>query len=247
MELKVTLMESAARFEKQIKLLGAVTDIVCGESGLALSCEKGENGLTVTKKNNTAHIAYEKDVEFFRGLLTLKTRAEEESFSIQEKARFAFNGEMIDNSRNSVLNMKTAKEVIMYSALLGLDNVLLYNEETFEVPEDPYFGYMRMGYTKKDVRELTDFAKEFGVTIVPCIQTLAHLAQTLRWACHHDICDAGDTLLVEEEKTYALIENIIKSWRDCVDTDIANIGMDEAFYLGRGQYMDKHGYKPHSS
>ena len=182
MELKVTLMESAARFEKQIKLLGAVTDIVCGESGLALSCEKGENGLTVTKKNNTAHIAYEKDVEFFRGLLTLKTRAEEESFSIQEKARFAFNGEMIDNSRNSVLNMKTAKEVIMYSALLGLDNVLLYNEETFEVPEDPYFGYMRMGYTKKDVRELTDFAKEFGVTIVPCIQTLAHLAQTLRWA-----------------------------------------------------------------
>ena len=71
MELKVTLMESAARFEKQIKLLGAVTDIVCGESGLALSCEKGENGLTVTKKNNAAHIAYEKDVEFFRGLLTL--------------------------------------------------------------------------------------------------------------------------------------------------------------------------------
>ncbi len=245
MELKVTLMESAARFEKQIKLLGAVTDIVCGESGLALSCEKGENGLTVTKKNNAAHIAYEKDVEFFRGLLTLKTRAEEESFSIQEKARFAFNGEMLDNSRNSVLNMKTAKEVIMYSALLGLDNVLLYNEETFEVPEDPYFGYMRMGYTKKDVRELTDFAREFGVTIVPCIQTLAHLAQTLRWACHRDICDAGDTLLVEEEKTYALIENIIKSWRGCVDTDIVNIGMDEAFYLGRGQYMDKHGYKPH--
>ena len=40
MELKVTLMESAARFEKQIKLLGAVTDIVCGENGLALSCEK---------------------------------------------------------------------------------------------------------------------------------------------------------------------------------------------------------------
>lgn len=45
--------------------------------------------------------------------------------------------------------MKTAKEVIMYSALLGLDNVLLYNEETFEVPEDPYFGYMRMGYSKR--------------------------------------------------------------------------------------------------
>lgn len=245
MKLNLTLTESSARFAPQIEQLAAVTDIALSENGLLLSCEKGRDGLTVTKKDNIAHITYEKDVELFRGLLTLKTKAGESSFTVHEKARFAFNGEMLDNSRNAVLNMKTAKEIIMYSALLGLDNVLLYNEETFEVPEDPYFGYMRMGYTKKDVRELTDFAKEFGVTIVPCIQTLAHLAQTLRWACHRDICDAGDTLLVEEEKTYALIENIIKSWRDCVDTDIANIGMDEAFYLGRGQYMDKHGYKPH--
>lgn len=245
MRLHLTLTESSARFAPQIEKLAGVTDIALSENGLLLSCERGCDGLTVTKKDNIAHITYEKDVELFRGLLTLKTKAGESSFTVHEKARFAFNGEMIDNSRNAVLNMKTAKEIIMYSALLGLDNVLLYNEETFEVPEDPYFGYMRMGYTKKDVRELTDFAKEFGVTIVPCIQTLAHLAQTLRWACHRDICDAGDTLLVEEEKTYALIENIIKSWRDCVDTDIANIGMDEAFYLGRGQYMDKHGYKPH--
>ena len=245
MKLKLSLTESAERFASQIEMLGAITDIAVTNDGLKLSCEKGCDGLTVTKENNAAHILFEKDVEFFRGLLTLEVRAGETSFRVHEKAHFAFNGEMLYNSRNSVLNMKTAKEVIMYSALLGLDNVLLYNEETFEVPEDPYFGYMRMGYSKKDVRELTDFAKGFGVTIVPCIQTLAHLAQTLRWACHRDICDAGDTLLVEEEKTYALIENIIKSWRDCVDTDIANIGMDEAFYLGRGQYMDKHGYKPH--
>ena len=244
MTLSVRLTESTEPFRPQIEALGNIVDIAVSGDGIALSCEKGKEGLTVSRQNGSAHITYEKDVELFRGLLTLLTNAEKESFSLHEKASFSFNGEMIDNSRNSVLNMKTAKEIVMYSALLGLDNILLYNEETFEVPEHPYFGYMRMGYSKKDVRELNDFAKGFGVAIIPCIQTLAHLAQTLRWACHRDICDAGDTLLVDEEKTYVLIEDIIKSWRECVDTDFLNIGMDEAYYMGRGQYLDKHGYKP---
>lgn len=236
----------AKDFENELKALESLVAIKLSDSGIILTCKKGSDGLCVTKKGQTAEIVYEKKVEFFRGILTLMEHEGEENFTVSEKASFTFNGEMIDNSRNSVLNMKTAKEVIMYSALMGLDNIQLYNEETFEVPEDPYFGYMRMGYTQKEVRELNDFAASFGVTIIPCIQTLAHLAQTLRWRSHWDIVDHGDTILVEEEKTYELIENIIKSWRSCVDTDIINIGMDEAFYLGRGNYLDKHGYKSRS-
>lgn len=239
-----TLTESTAKYTTQFEQLSSILDIAVGENGLLLSCEKGTDGLTVTKSDGKAHIAYEKEVEFFRGIATLLTKADEEAFTLHEKAHFTFNGEMLDNSRNSVLNMKTAKEIIMYSALFGLDNILLYNEETFEVPEDPYFGYMRMGYTKADVRELNDFAKPFGVSIIPCIQTLAHMNQTLRWLSHWEITDVGDILLVGEEKTYELIENIIKSWRDCVDTDMINIGMDEAALLGRGKYLDQHGYRP---
>lgn len=242
--LKIWLEDSAKAFEKQVKLLTGLVELELDPEGIALSCEQGSDGLTVTRDGASARITYEKKCEFFRGLLTLMTHPED-SFTIHEKASFRFNGEMLDNSRNSVLNLKTAKEIIIYSALLGLDNILLYNEETFEVPEDPYFGYMRMGYSKADVRKLTDFGNEFGVTIVPCIQTLAHLNATLRWKCHRDICDYGDTLLVEEEKTYQLIENTIRSWRDCVDTDWVNIGMDEAYFLGRGQYFDKHGFKDH--
>lgn len=239
------LEDSAKTFEKQLTRLSGLVDLRLSDQGLPLSCERGSDGLTVEKGNGRARITYEKKCEFFRGILTLMTRQDESAFSVREKAGFRFNGEMIDNSRNAVLNLKTAKEIIMYSALLGLDNILLYNEETFEVPEDPYFGYMRMGYSKDDVRKLTDFAKSFGVTIIPCIQTLAHLNATLRWKCHRDICDYGDTLMVGEEKTYRLIENTIRSWRDCVDTDLVNIGMDEAYFLGRGQYFDKHGHQDH--
>ncbi|MEG2813239.1 MAG: family 20 glycosylhydrolase, partial [Oscillospiraceae bacterium] len=243
--LKIKLTGNATAFSNQLKLISNNFDVSICDDGFNVDCEKSNNGLTVTKKGNDAKIIYEKDCEFFRGILTLMENKDD--FSIHEKAGFKFNGEMIDNSRNSVLTMETAKKIIIYSAMIGLDNILLYNEETFQVDNNPYFGYMRMGYTQKDVRELTDFAKEFGVTIIPCIQTLAHLAQALRWQCYHDITDHGDTILVEEEKTYALIEDIVKSWRCCVDTNIINIGMDEAFYLGRGQYLDKYGFKEHFS
>lgn len=242
--LKLKLENGAVDFKNEIEALNDIFPTLLSEDGIALSAKQEEGGLKLSKKGNAATISYEKKCEFFRGLLTLSEHQNNEDFDVSEKAHFKFNGEMIDNSRNSVVNMKTAKEIIMYSALLGLDNILLYNEETFEVPEHPYFGYMRMGYTKKEVRELTDFGNRFGVAIIPCIQTLAHLAQTLRWKCHWDICDHGDTLLVDEEKTYTLIEDIIKSWRECVDTDIIHIGMDEAFYLGRGAHLDKYGYKP---
>lgn len=242
--LRITLQPSARAFERQLEKLTNLIDIELVEhNGLLLSCAAGTDGMTVERSEGEAKITYEKKCEFFRGILTLLEHAGEEEFSLHERASFRFNGEMLDNSRNAVINMKTAKEIIMYSALLGMDNILLYNEETFEVPEDPYFGYMRMGYTKENVRELNDFGRDFGVTIIPCIQTLAHLNQTLRWRCHADITDCADILLVEEEKTYELIENIIKNWRDCVDTDIINIGMDEAHLLGRGQYQDKHGFK----
>lgn len=244
--LKIKLEGLAKDFEEQVKQLETLVDIKLCEDGLVVSCEQGNDGMAVSKKENAAHIIFEKKCEFFRGILTLMENTDKEEFAISQKASFKFNGEMIDNSRNSVLTMKTAKEIIMYSALLGLDNILLYNEETFEVKEHPYFGYMRMGYTQEDVKELNRFGKEFGVTIIPCIQTLAHLAQTLRWKCHWDICDHGDTLLVGEEKTYQLIDDVMRSWRECVDTDIINIGMDEAFYLGRGQYIDKNGFKPRS-
>lgn len=242
--MQIKLLESAKCFEEAVKRLNEVVDITVSHNGIEINAKQGNNGMSVSLVGNVATIEYEKKCEFFRGILTLLEKSDKGDFSLTQKASFDFNGQMIDNSRNAVLNMKTAKNMIMYSGMLGLDNILLYNEDTFEVDNQPYFGYMRMRYTQKDVRELTDFGNEYGVVIIPCVQTLAHLAQALRWKCYRDICDVGDILMVDEDKTYELIEDVISSWRKCVDTDIINIGMDEAHLLGRGQYMDKYGFQP---
>ena len=150
---------------------------------------------------------------------------------------------MVDNSRNAVMNINRMKQLIAEAALLGYDNIQLYNEDTFEVDNQPYFGYLRMGYTQAEVKEFTEFGEGFGIDIIPCIQTLGHLNQIFQYEPYRGINDKGYVLLCEEEKTYKLIEDVIASWRKCVKTKRIHIGMDEAYDVGRGRYLDKHGLK----
>ena len=55
--------------------------------------------------------------------------------------------------------------------------------------------------------------------------------------------DVDDILLVDEPKTYELIEQMLKSVTSMFTSRQINLGMDEAFLLGSGQYQEKHGYQ----
>ena len=46
----------------------------------------------------------------------------------------------------------------------------------------------------------------FGVELVPCIQTLAHLHNALKWPGMDKIRDSADILQPEKEETYQFIE-----------------------------------------
>lgn len=155
-------------------------------------------------------------------------------------------GVMLDCARNAVANVEGLKKLIISLALMGYTYLELYVEDCFEVLDEPYFGYMRGRFTQAELKELNAYAKAFGIQLIPCIQTLAHLARIFQhWIVYTgEIQDKGDVLLVGEERTYTLIENMVKTCRECFDSDTINIGMDEAFELGKGKYFQKHGYVP---
>ena len=90
-------------------------------------------------------------------------------------------GVMIDCSRNAVMSVPTLKRWIDITASLGYNMLMLYTEDTYEVDNQPYFGYLRGRYTQDELREIDAYAESMGVELVPCIQTLAHLAQFLQW------------------------------------------------------------------
>ncbi len=208
--------------------------------------EKREKGLQVIWKGQEAQIAFSRRVEFFRGLSLLLEAWEQGKRALEcvEQPAFRFNGYMMDCSRNAIPTVETVKEMVRMMALMGLDSLQLYTEDVYELEGEPYFGYMRGRYTEAELREIDDFATGLGVEIVPCIQTLAHLATTLRWPCYSGMVDCRDIMMAGEDSTYALVEKMVAHMARCLRSRRINIGMDEAYMIGLGKYREKHGIRP---
>lgn len=150
-------------------------------------------------------------------------------------------GTMLDCSRNAVPNLHTLKKWVDLTASLGYNTLLLYTEDTYEVPDEPYFGYMRGRYSQAELRELDAYAKKQGMTIMPCIQTLAHLYAIKRWPEYWPHFDTDDILLAGDERVYTLIDHMFRSLAASLSCRTIHLGMDEAEMFARGRYYNQHG------
>ncbi len=155
-------------------------------------------------------------------------------------------GVMLDCSRNAVLKPETVKKYIDILARLGYNTLMLYTEDTYEVDNQPYFGYLRGRYSKDEMKDIDAYALSKGIELIPCIQTLAHLNGIVRWREYHSCTDLNDILLIGDEKTYKLIEDMFSTLSQCVTSRNIHIGMDEAHMVGLGKYLDQHGYRNRS-
>ncbi len=236
--MKLKLTESTACLESQLRIMEKAGLVCLDENGVPFTARRGER-FTVTLTDAEATVEYTKQNEIFKGAFMLAKA--KSPMQKTQKARFSLCGEMIDNSRNAVMTVQRVEEHIALAAAFGLNCIYLYNEDTFEIEGEPYFGYMRGRYTAAEMKSISETAAAFGLQLIPCIQTLAHHNQTLRWACYAPIKDLGDTLLVDDERTYALIEKMVAAWRAATDGKYINIGMDEAYYMGRGKGLDRDG------
>ncbi len=151
-------------------------------------------------------------------------------------------GVMLDCSRNGVMKVSMVKKYIDTLKKMGYNMLMLYTEETYEVEGRPLFGYLRGRYSVEEMTEIVEYGESKGIELIPCIQTLAHLNQMFRWGEFANVRDIESILLIDEPKTYELIEDMFKTLRKCYKTDYIHIGMDEAHNVGLGKYLDKHGF-----
>ncbi len=164
-------------------------------------------------------------------------------FKIEQNAVFKNRGVMLDVSRNGVIRVDKLKKYIAYLAAHGLNILLLYMEDTYQVPGYEHFGYMRGRYSIDELKEIDDYGFEMGVEVIPCVQFLGHMRQYLRWQETNEFKDTDDILMIGEEKTYKFIEAAVGSLRKSLRTDKIHIGMDEAHNVGLGNYLAKNGFK----
>ena len=148
-------------------------------------------------------------------------------------------GVMLDCSRNAVLKPEKIKEFIDIIAQIGYNTLELYMEDTYKIEGEPYFGYLRGGYTAEELKDFDSYAATKGIEVIPAIQTLAHLVDVLKWRVFDDIRENDVCLLVDEEKTYAFVRDLLVEATRPFRSKRVHIGMDEAYNLGRGAFLDK--------
>jgi len=228
-----------------LKAMGFLND--CEASILANVVKLGESEKISLKVENVGKefkIEYKNKNDFFRAISIAWQQRKNKNFEKSETACFEGCAAMIDLSRNAVYAVEEMKRLLCFMALEGFNRCYLYMEDTYEIPEYPYFGYFRGRYSAKELKEIDDFAFSLGIEAIPCIQTLAHLKNTLKWGYAEKIKDTDDILLVGEEETYRLIESMFVALKKVFRTRKIHIGMDEAMNLGRGEYFSQNGPRP---
>lgn len=228
-----------------INILTDFYDFELSMSGTSVKLQKYSNSnIEIYVENKIIYICYNKKIHFFRALghVLEKTKKGISNFKITELPKFDMIGISLDCSRNAVPKVETIKLFLMRMAVMGITTLILYMEDTYEVPGEPYFGYMRGRYTYDELKEINDYAQIFGIEVMPSIQTLGHMEQVLKWDIYSNVRDTGDILLVGEKKTYELLDKMIKSASSPFMSRKICIGMDEAYNIGLGRYLKIHGY-----
>ena len=117
-------------------------------------CQKWDkSGWKVVANDVEITIFYQKNYQIARALLVAKSQAVID-FSVEEETVYESVAYMADCSRNAVLQVDTVKQLIRILSMLGYNELQLYMEDTYEVDNEPMFGYLRGRYTKAELKEM---------------------------------------------------------------------------------------------
>lgn len=224
--------------EEILKSLGLSHLIIHSAKQNDLPCD-----LIVAKNQNEVTIQYKKTNHFFRAIGWLKRNENLATFKIEEQSSFKNLAYLVDVARDAVPTIETLKRFSLKLALLGYSQLYLYLEDVISIKDEPYFGYLRGRYSKEEIRELDRYCSSLGIELIPAIQTLAHLNCIFKWPVYQQINDIGDILLVDDDRTNKLLENMFASLSEMFTSKIVHIGMDEAHLVGRGKYLDHHNFQ----
>lgn len=220
------------KLKKGIQWLATYGLLEQSKTGVAVTAAPA--GSTIVEKTEQGiHISYQTLPHFYMALaraLVMKPGV----YIIEPEVQQL--GLMLDCSRNAVMLPQRVEGLICMMALAGYTYLELYTEDTYELPDEPYFGYKRGRYTAEEIKKIIAFAAIFGIAVVPCIQTLSHLSHLSSWEPYKAKMQDGCTLRIGDEAVYQLIRKCLRHCKELFGTCRIHIGMDEAS-VGKEQYL----------
>lgn len=144
---------------------------------------------------------------------------------------------MFESSGRAWIPMNKLRWYIYEMALCRM-NVMLFNfmEDTGctvplnSAPRLKGGGSEGLKYTKEEIKEMIAYAADLGITVTPFIEVLSHaadLAVSEGIACRGDSEENMFDVCIGSEKTFEVIERIVKEVAELFPSDVIHIGADE--------------------
>ena len=223
------------------KELGALCGFTINDGGFVIFAKKIDEGLRVEFDDANFRLFYSSKIDFYLGL----------SYCVQHFGRNK--GVLVRDTNlslglmkicvgNATLRIDTIKNLIKIMALLGYKSLVYSVEDLFDVDNLPYLGSFKYKITKEYIKEIDEYAKIFGIELIPGIQTLCPMNAIKSRDYFVDIITYFDTLFVGKEKTYEFIEQLIKFCAETFSSNKIHLGMESTKNIRLGAYFKQNGY-----
>lgn len=196
-----------------------------------------EQGLFYARQSLNQIIKYQR-------ITTNKSDFEIPCMTVTDWPALEYRGWMDDISRGPIPTVEFIKKGIRTLAAYKMNFLQLYTEHVFKLKSHPDIAPAD-GLTAQEIKELTEYAKQYHVEFMGNQQCFAHAEKTLRIPFYYDeIGDTKDNFDPSNPKTYEFLEDVFDEVAPAYESRYFNINCDETEGLGSGkakEYVEKIG------
>ena len=229
---------------RHIPTAGPFTIRLIRSASTSLSAAAQPEGYIITPGPNSLTLTASTSAGLFYAAQTVKQLIEGDGpsavlhlASIQDWPTLKYRGVHDDLSRGPVPTLAFQKQLVRTLAAYKYNLYSPYFEHTQQYASNPLFAPPGGSLSPADARELTAYAAQYHVTVVPEQEAFGHLHHNLTWEQYSTLAETphGSVLSPTQPGSLSLITQMFTELANMYPGPFLHIGADETVDLGLGQ------------
>ena len=207
--------------------------------------ELGDEGYELFIDNNKVVLAANTEKGLFYGKQSLiqlirgSKNNKLQGVHIIDKPVLKYRGVMDDISRGPVPGMEYMKYQIRRLAELKINTLTYYTEHVVRTEKHPEFAPPAGALSIAEWKELSDYAKQYYIELIPNFQSLGHAEKVLLSPKFRNIAESNTMYALTKPETVEFMRDIYTEMIPAFDSEFFHVNCDETFDIGRGPSAEK--------
>lgn len=207
--------------------------------------ELGDEGYELFIDNNQVVLAANTAQGLFYGKQSLKQlirgakNNKLQGLHIIDKPVVKYRGVMDDISRGPVPTLEYMKYQIRRFAELKINTLTYYTEHVVRTEKHPEFAPPGGALSIAEWKELSKYAKEYYIELIPNFQSLGHAEKVLLSPKYSHIAESNTMYALTKPETLEFMRDIYTEMSPAFESTFFHVNCDETFDIGRGPSAEK--------